>query len=166
MISNNLGLLYSNNCYQICWWNNCLGIHRYALQCQGHKLVIISNRIIIKLNGLPQAWRLRFNENIIYNSNCWSSCALLYTKLELPSLEVPQMHFDIWPWSSIPDELWSWPISMQRSLSSKVRAEINGRTNGRTESIALPASLMHSVNWRQMNIIIYHVMPVILRCSC
>ena len=33
----------------------------------------------------------------------------------------------------------------QRSLGSNVRVETDGRTNGRTEAIALPDSLMRSV---------------------
>jgi len=45
---------------------------------------------------------------------------------------------DLWPWLSIPDELWSWPLhtetQLQRSVYSKDRVETNGQTDGQSDA--------------------------------
>ena len=77
---------------------------------------------------------------------------------KLPSIEVgPTIislthDVDLWPWPSIPCKLWPWHTHVQKfkvngqSVPKLEWKQTAGRTDRRTEAIALPPTLMRSVN--------------------
>ena len=69
-----------------------------------------------------------------------------------------QLHFDLDLWPSIPRELWSLPIDMQKSwsLGSRDTVDINRQTVRRLEPVALRSSLVNAI----CNVCLMHQLTV------